>query len=192
MDYLERAFDDAKYGWYSQRPYIDMAIQSTIDADMAPPGKHVMSCFIQYTPYKLRESDWDTEKENLGDTVQATLESFFPGFGDLVLQREVRDAARHRADGRPLRGQHLRRRVLRAADVLLPAGAGLVAVPHADRRLLPVRLGHAPGRLRHGRAGQARRGPDHQGPCQASTGLTAAARTGLDGASHGGEPPPAR
>jgi phytoene dehydrogenase-like protein len=90
MDYLERAFDDAKYGWYSQNPYIDMAIQSTIDADMAPPGKHVLSCFIQYTPYKLRESDWDAEKENLGDTVQRTLEKFFPGFGDLVLQREVR------------------------------------------------------------------------------------------------------
>ncbi len=90
MDYLERAFDDAKYGWYSQNPYIDMAIQSTIDADMAPPGKHVLSCFIQYTPYQLRESDWDSEKENLGDTVQRTLEKFFPGFGDLVLQREVR------------------------------------------------------------------------------------------------------
>jgi len=90
MEYLERAFDDAKYGWYSQRPYIDMAIQSTIDPDMAPPGKHVLSCFIQYTPYHLRESDWDTEKENLGDTVQRTLESFFPGFGKLVLQREVR------------------------------------------------------------------------------------------------------
>ena len=56
---------------------------------MAPPGKHVMSCFIQYTPYELRESDWDTERQNLGDTVQRTLESFFPGFGDLVLQREV-------------------------------------------------------------------------------------------------------
>ena len=90
MDYLERAYDDAKYGWYSQHPYIDMAVQSTIDADMAPPGKHVMSCLIQYTPYHLRESDWDTEKENLGDTVQRTLEGFFPGFGDLVLQREVR------------------------------------------------------------------------------------------------------
>jgi phytoene dehydrogenase-like protein len=90
MTYLERAFDDAKYGWYSQHPYIDMAIQSTIDPDMAPPGKHVLSCFIQYTPYKLRESDWDTEKENLGDTVQRTLESFFPGFGELVIQREVR------------------------------------------------------------------------------------------------------
>jgi phytoene dehydrogenase-like protein len=90
MEYLERAFDDAKYGWYSKRPYLDCAIQSTIDPDMAPPGKHVMSCFVQYAPYHLRESDWDTEKENLGDTVQSTLESFFPGFGSLVLQREVR------------------------------------------------------------------------------------------------------
>ena len=134
--------------------------------DMAPPGKHVLSCFIQYTPYKLRESDWDTEKENLGDTVQATLETFFPGFGDLVLQREVVTPLAHRADRRPERGQHLRRRVLRPADVLLPAGAGLVAVPHADRRLLPVRLGHAPGRLRHGCAGQAGGGPDPQGPRQ--------------------------
>jgi phytoene dehydrogenase-like protein len=90
MEYLERAYDDAKYGWYSKRPYIDTAIQSTIDPDMAPPGKHVMSCFVQYAPYHLRESDWDTEKERFGDTVQATLESFFPGFGELVLQREIR------------------------------------------------------------------------------------------------------
>ena len=90
MEYLERAYDDAKYGWYSKRPYLDCAIQSTIDPDMAPPGKHVMSCFVQYAPYHLRESDWDTEKAGLGDTVQATLESFFPGFGDLVLHREIR------------------------------------------------------------------------------------------------------
>jgi len=89
MDYLEHAFDDAKYGWYSQRPYLDCAVQSTIDPDMAPPGKHVMSSFVAYTPYQLRESDWDTERQNLGDIVQATLESFFPGFGDLVLHREV-------------------------------------------------------------------------------------------------------
>lgn len=89
MDYLERAFDEGKYGWYSQNPYIDCAIQSTIDPDMAPPGKHVISCFVQYTPYQLRESNWDAERDNLGNTVQATLERYFPGFGDLVLQREV-------------------------------------------------------------------------------------------------------
>ena len=89
MEYLERAFDDAKYGWDSQPPYIDCAIQSVVDPDMAPPGKHVMSSFVQYAPYHLRGSDWDTERERFGDTVQATLESFFPGFGDLVLHREV-------------------------------------------------------------------------------------------------------
>jgi phytoene dehydrogenase-like protein len=89
MDYLERAFDDAKYGWYSEHPYIDCAIQSTIDPDMAPPGKHVLSCFVQYTPYELRESDWDAERERMADRVQATLDGHFPGFGDLVLQREV-------------------------------------------------------------------------------------------------------
>jgi phytoene dehydrogenase-like protein len=89
MDYLERAFDDAKYGWYSARPYLDCAIQSTIDPDMAPPGKHVWSSFVQYAPYELRESDWDTERNSLGDTVQRTIESFFPGFSNLVLHREV-------------------------------------------------------------------------------------------------------
>jgi phytoene dehydrogenase-like protein len=89
MDYLERAFDEAKYGWYSTDPYIDCAIQSTIDPDMAPPGKHVLSCFVQYTPYHLRESDWDTEGQPMADRVQATLERHFPGFGELVLQREV-------------------------------------------------------------------------------------------------------
>jgi len=89
MEYLERAFDEAKYGWYSTRPYIDGAIQSTIDPDMAPPGKHVMSCFVHYTPYHLKDSTWGAEREQMADNVQATLESFFPGFGDLVLQREI-------------------------------------------------------------------------------------------------------
>ncbi len=89
IDYLEQAFDDAEGGTFSRRPYIDGAVQSILDPDMAPPGKHIMSCFIQYTPYELADSDWDGERENLGDTVQATLESYFPGFGDLILYRDV-------------------------------------------------------------------------------------------------------
>ena len=89
MEYLERAFDEAKYGWYSSRPFIDGAIQSFVDPDMAPPGKHVMSCFVQYAPYHLKGSDWDSERDRFGDTVQNTLEDFFPGFSKLVLQREV-------------------------------------------------------------------------------------------------------
>ena len=54
IEYVERAFDAAKYGWYSERPFIDAAIQSVVDPDMAPPGKHVMSCFVQYAPYELQ------------------------------------------------------------------------------------------------------------------------------------------
>jgi phytoene dehydrogenase-like protein len=89
IEYVERAFDAAKYGWYSERPFIDAAIQSVVDPDMAPPGKHVMSCFVQYAPYELKGSDWETEREPFGDKAQAVLESHFPGFGDLVLHREV-------------------------------------------------------------------------------------------------------
>ncbi|MFC5175445.1 phytoene desaturase family protein [Nocardioides taihuensis] len=89
IEYVERAFDAAKYGWYSERPYVDAAIQSVVDPDMAPPGKHVMSCFVQYAPYELRGSDWETERQPFGDVAQAVLEEHFPGFGDLVLHREV-------------------------------------------------------------------------------------------------------
>ena len=89
IEYVERAFDAAKYGWYSERPFIDAAIQSVVDPDMAPPGKHVMSCFVQYAPYELRGSDWETERDRFGDKAQAVLEEHFPGFGDLVLHREV-------------------------------------------------------------------------------------------------------
>ena len=89
IEYLERAYDAAKYGWYSDRPFIDGAMQSVIDPDMAPPGKHVLSCFVQYAPYELKGSDWDAEREPFGDKAQAVLEEHFPGFGKLVLQREV-------------------------------------------------------------------------------------------------------
>jgi phytoene dehydrogenase-like protein len=89
IEYVERAFDAAKYGWYSERPFIDAAVQSVVDPDMAPPGQHVMSCFVQYAPYELAGSTWEAEREGLGDAAQAVLESHFPGFGDLVLRREV-------------------------------------------------------------------------------------------------------
>ena len=70
VDYMERAYDDAKYGNFSRRPYIDMVIPSLTDPSVAPPGKHVLSCFVQYAPYKLRPGlNWDTEKEKFGDTV---------------------------------------------------------------------------------------------------------------------------
>ena len=120
---------------------------------MAPPGKHVLSCFVQYTPYELRESDWDAEREPMADRVQATLERFFPGFGDLVLQREVQtplDIERTvgLSEGNIFAGEFLAPQMF----FFRPA-PGLVPVPDPDRRLLPVRLGHPPGRLRDGSAG---------------------------------------
>ena len=69
---MERAYDDAKYGDFSRRPYIDMVIPSLTDPSVAPPGKHVLSCFVQYAPYKLREGTWDEKREAFGDTVVDT------------------------------------------------------------------------------------------------------------------------
>ena len=89
MDYLEEAFKDALEGRISRRPYLDCCVQSTIDPDMTPAGKHIMSCFVMYAPYHLAESDWDSERETLGDIVQETLAEVFPGFDDIVLHREV-------------------------------------------------------------------------------------------------------
>lgn len=88
-DYLERAYDDAKYGEFSRRPYLDMIIPSTIDPTMAPPGKHVMSIFVQYAPYKLN-GGWDDQKrEAFGDAVVNTLAEFAPNIKDLILHRQV-------------------------------------------------------------------------------------------------------
>ncbi len=88
-DYLEQAYDDAKYGEFSQRPYIDVIIPSMIDPDMAPPGKHVMSCFVQYAPYNLNGGWDDARREAFGDTVVDTLAEFFPNIKELILHRQV-------------------------------------------------------------------------------------------------------
>lgn len=89
LDYLEMAYDDAKYGEFSRRPYLDIIIPSMIDPDMAPPGKHVMSCFVQYAPYHLRVGTWDERRDALGDTVVDTLAEYFPNIKDLILHRQV-------------------------------------------------------------------------------------------------------
>ena len=70
IDYMERAYDDAKYGQFSSRPYMDMVIPSLTDPSVAPPGKHVMSCFVQYAPYHLKDGVWDDrQREAFGDAV---------------------------------------------------------------------------------------------------------------------------
>jgi phytoene dehydrogenase-like protein len=89
VDYMERAFDEAKYGWYSRRPYIDIVIPSLTDTSVAPPGKHVMSCFVQYAPYHLQGSTWDAERENFGDTVVDAIAEHAPNLRSLIRHRQV-------------------------------------------------------------------------------------------------------
>ena len=90
VEYMERAYDDAKYGNFSRKPYIDCVIPSLTDPSLAPPGKHVMSCFVQYAPYKLAPGlHWDTEKEKFGDTVINTLAEHAPNIKDIILHRQI-------------------------------------------------------------------------------------------------------
>jgi phytoene dehydrogenase-like protein len=89
IDYLERAYDDAKYGDYSRRPYLDIILPSMLDPSMAPPGKHVMSIFVQYAPYHLRSGTWPDKREALGDTVIDTLSEYAPNLKDIILHRQV-------------------------------------------------------------------------------------------------------
>ncbi len=89
VEYMERAYDDAKYGHYSRRPYIDMVIPSLTDPSVAPPGKHVMSCFVQYAPYKLRGATWEEKREAFGDAVMDTLAEYAPNIKDIIVGRQV-------------------------------------------------------------------------------------------------------
>lgn len=90
VDYMERAYDDAKYGRFSRRPYLDVVIPSLVDATLAPPGKHVMSCFVQYAPYRLAEGEWDdATREAFGETVIDTLEERIPKIRDLIVGVQV-------------------------------------------------------------------------------------------------------
>lgn len=89
IDYLERAFDHAKYGEYSSKPYLDVTIPSIADPSMAPSGKHVMSIYMQYAPYELRSGDWVAQREALGKTVIDTLTAYAPNLPGLVEHSQV-------------------------------------------------------------------------------------------------------
>ena len=91
VDEMERAYDDAKYGHWSRRPYVDIVIPTLVDPTMAPPGKHVMSCFVQYAPYALDPSlgSWDDNREAFGDAVVDRIAEFAPDIRDRILFRNV-------------------------------------------------------------------------------------------------------
>ena len=89
MEYLERAYDDAKYGEFSKRPYMDIVFPSMLDPGMAPPGKHVMSVFVQYAPYHLNGGWTDAKREAFGDAVIDTIAEHAPNLKAAILHRQV-------------------------------------------------------------------------------------------------------
>ena len=89
IDYMERAFDEAKYGDFSRRPYVDIVIPTLTDPSLAPPGKHVMSCFVQYAPYDLKSGTWDDQRDAFGDAVVDAISQFAPNLKDRILHRQV-------------------------------------------------------------------------------------------------------
>lgn len=91
LDYLERAYDEAKYGAWSRKPYLNVVIPSLVDGSVAPPGKHIISIFVQYAPYHLEGGPeaWPAQREAFGDAVVRTLAEYCPGLEDSILHRQV-------------------------------------------------------------------------------------------------------
>jgi phytoene dehydrogenase-like protein len=91
IDEMEQAYDDAKFGRFSRKPYVDMIIPTLVDPTMAPPGKHVISCFVQYAPYQLAPElgTWDDQREAFGDAVVDRIAEFAPNIRDIILFRNV-------------------------------------------------------------------------------------------------------
>jgi phytoene dehydrogenase-like protein len=89
LDYIEQAYDDAKYGRPSQAPVLECTLPTSADTTIAPPGKHILSMFVQYAPYKLREGNWDDLKEKFADRCFEVMEEYAPNFRRAVIDRQV-------------------------------------------------------------------------------------------------------
>ena len=89
IDYLERAFDAAKYGDYSPQPYMDITIPSLTDPSLAPTGSHIMSIYVQFAPYSLKDGDWTTRREEFGDAVVKALSAYALNINELIIHRQV-------------------------------------------------------------------------------------------------------
>ncbi len=89
FEYMERAFDDAKYGRTSENPVVEMCIPSSVDKTLAPSGMYVANCFVQYTPYRLSDGDWDSEKERFADRVISTIKKYAPNMDNIIVNRHA-------------------------------------------------------------------------------------------------------
>jgi len=89
LDYIERAYDDAKYGRPSAEPVLELTLPTSVDATIAPPGRHLLSMFVQYAPYNLRAENWDDQKEAFADRCIEVLAQYAPNVPGSILHRQV-------------------------------------------------------------------------------------------------------
>ncbi len=89
LEYLERAYDDAKYGRPSEHPILEITLPTSVDDTIAPQGRHIMSMFVQYAPYRLAEGDWDSQKESFADRCIEELAQYAPNVPGAILHRQV-------------------------------------------------------------------------------------------------------
>ena len=180
VEYLERAYDDAKYGGWARKPFMDALIPSLLDPGMAPPGKHVMSLFVQYASSDL-EGGWNEQKK-----------AAVPGCGGRHAGRvraepEGHHSAQAHHDALGYREHHrhhirpyLPRRAGAPAAVLPAPIAAVVELPHSDSQPVYVRQQHAPRRLHHRRARPQRRSGHSGGSPVSENAMTRDERDEID------------
>ena len=154
MDYMHRAYADAALNGWSSQPVIEMLIPSTLDPSLAPKGKHVASLFCQHFRYKLPDGrSWDDEREKAADTIIATVEAHAPGFAKSVIARQIHSPLDLERRFGPDRRRYFPWQDGARPIVQRPADDRRGRLPHAIGRALSVRIGRAPWRRRHRRAG---------------------------------------
>ena len=153
LEFAERCYDIAKFGEIPEELWVDCVVASNVDSTLAPPGKHVMTTFIQYVPYKLRQGTWDEKRELLGDRVVKKIAEYAPNVPHSIIARQVLtpldlERTYGLTEGNIFHGDLSLEQLFFMRPV-----AGLGAVPHARRRTLSLRRGRASGRRGHRRAG---------------------------------------
>jgi phytoene dehydrogenase-like protein len=89
IEYLERAYEDAKHGWYSRRPFLTPVVPTTVDDTLAPPGKHVVNLFGGHAPHSLKNGNWAAERDTFQKTVPSTIESYAPDFSSDIIEAQL-------------------------------------------------------------------------------------------------------
>ena len=169
LEYLERAWDDAKYGRFSEGPMIDAVIPTTKDPTIAPEGSHIMTCFVQYSPYEPREGSWDDgARDALGDRVIDTINQYAPNFKDSVIERQVLTPYDLEQRFGLIGGNIFQGEMSLDQLFSFRPSPGSRGLQDARGRPLPLRLGHPPRRRGHGHTRPQRlqgggRGPQERG-----------------------------